>query len=157
MELTDEQIKQALECCSEYEKPCKGNCPLGDMNTALCIPVLANNTLDLINRKDAEIEQLKSYYKESLNEKIALCDVIIRQKAEVERLNGCVKSEDEVRTIAETVIQSRIKTIRTETVKDFMKMLTKVWGHYPLNFMTSVDAFYSTVKQIAREMVGDSE
>lgn len=80
-----------------------------------------------------------------------------RQKAEIERLNGCVKSEDEVRTIAETVIQSRINTIRTETVKDFMKMLTKVWGHYPLNFMTSVDAFYSTVKQIAREMVGEDK
>ena len=125
--MTDNEIIKALECCTGDFDGC-ASCPLYDH--------CCDRGYKLI------------YY---------ALDLINRQKAEIERLNGCVKSEDEVRTIAETVIQSRIKTIRTETVKDFMKMLTKVWGHYPLNFMTSVDAFYSTVKQIAREMVGEDK
>ena len=129
--MTDNEIIKALKCCSEAN-----NCSVCDYEpdeyqkgTIGCSNKIMIHALDLINR----------------------------QKAEIERLNGCVKSEDEVRTIAETVIQSRIKTIRTETVKDFMKMLTKVWGHYPLNFMTSVDAFYSTAKQIARELAGEDK
>ena len=74
--MSDEDIKKALECCLAPKHDCS-YCLLE--KEVHCTSLLHKNILALINRQQAEIEQLKS-----------LCtsnDVIIKaQEAEIERL-----------------------------------------------------------------------
>ena len=57
--MTDEQIIKALDCChSELGNMCS-ICPLFDPDTDYCEDELHKNTLNLINRQAAEIEQWK--------------------------------------------------------------------------------------------------
>lgn len=44
--------------------------------------------------------------------------IINRQQSEIERLNSCVKSEDEVRAIANATIQAGIKIIKATAIKE---------------------------------------
>lgn len=57
--LTDSEILKALECCFNNLCP---NCPLGQHTTGTynehCGDYLMKNALNLINRKDTEIEEL---------------------------------------------------------------------------------------------------
>ncbi len=57
--MTDEQIIKALECCSK--KDCK-QCPAFDENIE-CGENLITLALDLINRKNAEVERYKGVIK----------------------------------------------------------------------------------------------
>ena len=87
--LTDSEIVKALECCCENNN-CNG-CPLDYLIfSSECASKLAINSLDLINRLQAENERLKC----------------------------CVKTEDEVRTIANATIQAGIKIIKAEAYKE---------------------------------------
>ena len=57
--MTDEQIIKALDCChSELWNMCS-ICPLFDPDNDYCEDELHKNTLNLINRQAAEIEQWK--------------------------------------------------------------------------------------------------
>lgn len=57
--MTDEQIIKALECChSELGNMCS-ICPLFDLDNDYCEDELHKNTLNLIDRQKAEIEELK--------------------------------------------------------------------------------------------------
>ena len=128
--MTDNEIIKALECCIA---PKCGECSIFNNSEirrvpGRCIVTLEKNALDLINRQKAEIERLSSFV-----------------------------TEERCYEIAREMIPQFVSQARADAIKEFMEMLTKVWGHYPLNFMTSVDAFYSTVKQIAREMVGEDK
>ena len=60
-ELKDEEIIKALECCVDYETPCK-ECPLRKKRN--CIDDVKKNVLDLINRQKAEIERLETMHSE---------------------------------------------------------------------------------------------
>lgn len=55
--MTDEQVIEALVLCANTGS-CR-ECPLYSMHSANCIIKLMNNTLDLIKRQQAEIEQWK--------------------------------------------------------------------------------------------------
>lgn len=61
--MTDNEIIKALECCCSetIEKTC-GDCPLFNVGRPDCYRILANNSLDLINRQQAELEKLKQEY-----------------------------------------------------------------------------------------------
>lgn len=54
--MTDEQIKKALECCGHHRECCYCNYVEECGNKR----VLTASVLDLINRKDAEIERLNA-------------------------------------------------------------------------------------------------
>jgi hypothetical protein len=58
--MTDNEIKKALECCCSEttEKNC-GNCPLFNVGRPDCYRTLAKHSLDLINRQQAENENLE--------------------------------------------------------------------------------------------------
>ena len=53
--MTDNEIIKALGFCKNVY--CNGDCPLSD--DSLCAETLARNTLDLIQRQQAEIDRLK--------------------------------------------------------------------------------------------------
>lgn len=69
MKLTDNEIKKALECCSQNTEHDCNYCPYfvdDDITTTQCMCNLMKLTLTLIDRRDAEIEKLK----EELNHSI---------------------------------------------------------------------------------------
>ena len=57
--MTDKEIIKALECCGNVvTSTCKG-CPYHITHNANCVKALMHDALDLINRQQAEIEELK--------------------------------------------------------------------------------------------------
>ena len=96
--MTDNDIIKALECCFVNEN-CT-NCPCYE---------------NRFSAYDCEVEIVKQAF-----------DLIKRQQAEIERLNSCVKSEDEVRVIAESVIKGGIDIIKTEAIKEFAERLKDI-------------------------------
>ena len=57
--MTDKEIIQALECCGNVvTSTCKG-CPYHITHNANCVKALMHDALDLINRQQVEIEELK--------------------------------------------------------------------------------------------------
>ncbi len=60
--MTESEIMKALECCAE-QKPCK-ECPLCNyaQDADKCKNKVFVNALDLLNRKNAENEELKRNY-----------------------------------------------------------------------------------------------
>ena len=80
-------------------------------------------------------------------------ELINRQQAEIERLNSCVKSEDEVRAIANATIQAGIKIIKAEAIKEFAERL-KESNHGTLSYCTGwVD--FDDIDNLVKEMVGE--
>ncbi len=78
--------------CCAVLYSCKG-CPLKDFSTA-CVSINKRNAFDLINR----------------------------QKAEIERLNSCVKSEDEIRAIMKDKMFHIVKEIVNEQIDSVIKL-----------------------------------
>lgn len=60
--MTDNEIKKALECCSnsDTEKNYCDGCPYD--SERYCASKISKDTLDLINRQQAEIERYKQTY-----------------------------------------------------------------------------------------------
>lgn len=58
--MTDIEIIKGLECHSKPSNSCGSSCPYLMCEEILCTKKLTKDALDLINRKNAEIEQLKS-------------------------------------------------------------------------------------------------
>lgn len=76
--ITDNEIKKALECCW-HNNECIGNeCPFFEPIND-CTQLMAMEAIDLLNRKDAEIEKLEIELK-------AMRGAANSYKAEVERL-----------------------------------------------------------------------
>ena len=67
---TDEEVIKAFECCrKDTPKDCDA-CPYVDIDTkTYCVNEMIKDALDLINRKNAEIEQYRDYNAE-LQEKL---------------------------------------------------------------------------------------
>lgn len=126
--MTDNQIIKAFKRCYLSDEINCGNCAFTNCPPNSCITEMTKSVFDLINRQKAEIERLSSFV-----------------------------TEERCYEIAREMIPQFVSQARADAIKEFMEMLTKVWGHYPLNFMTSVDAFYSTAKQIAREIAGETD
>ena len=86
--LTDKEIVKALECCS-INKKCTG-CYFNTQTTDdMCPRVLMRNTLDLINRLQAENERLKKevknckeHYKMACSERNEFLESLKTAKAE---------------------------------------------------------------------------
>ena len=112
-----------------------GCCDCPYVSNIACIGIISKNALDLINR----------------------------QQAEIERLNDCVNSEDEIRAIMKSQMAPMVKEIvneqidvamkvaRAEAIKDFAERLKKDFGHGVLG-MDSVSAI---IDNLVQEMVGD--
>jgi hypothetical protein len=58
--LSDNEIIKALECCTNEDRADCEQCPLDDLNRNDCFSlILHKHSLDLINRQKAEIERLE--------------------------------------------------------------------------------------------------
>lgn len=94
------------------------------------------------------------YAKLHFNEISNLIELYNRQEIEIDRLNSCVKSEDEVRAIANATIQAGIKIIKATAIKEFVEKYEKVL----LSMLTTAtlekrEVIYSCLDTL-EEMVG---
>lgn len=134
--MTDNEIIKALECCNEIKISNCDECPL---------------LYDECSKYDLY--------------KLAL-DLINRQRAEIDRLNGCVKSEDEVRAIMKSQMtpmvneivneqfDKAVKLAKAEAIKELVKRLkdrvVKKYAYTDVRIFNEID-------NLVNEMVGDAE
>lgn len=94
---------------------------------------------------------------------VELISIANRQQAEIERLNSCVKSEDEIRAIMKTQMTPMVKEIvdkqfdiavklaRAEAIKEFAEKLADVFYSHDKGDTYVREVVYNLVK----EMVGE--
>lgn len=122
--LTDTEIKKALECCTELKgKHACRECPL-QFRDGSCTTILVKHSLDLINRQEQEIEKQKDNYMELLEICSTRGDIISKQKveneslkAEVERLKNAYLAYEEI---------SGLKQAKVEAYNKFAYLLKKI-------------------------------
>ena len=93
-------------------------------------------------------------------------DLINRQQAEIERLNSCVKSEDEVRAIMKAQMEPMVKEITNEQI-DLANKLGRIDGILKFaeklkdDMVPNIDDFYiesfveEYIDNLVKEMVGE--
>lgn len=86
--MSDEEIKKCLECCISLS--CEG-CPL--KNNHGCLAISDENALDLINRQQAEIEQLKRNLSQCEN---GYSQELHLARCKLEELKNLCTSEDKL-------------------------------------------------------------
>jgi hypothetical protein len=141
--MTDEQIIKALEICTSEHLGCEDGCPRrhNGLTYAKCRLGFLKDALALIKH----------------------------QKAEIERLNSCVMSEDEVRTIMKSQMtpmvneivneqfDKAVKLAKSEAIKEFAERLKKVYSYHPM--LTPSDFKVVAVRDIdnlVKEMAGEN-
>jgi hypothetical protein len=92
------------------------------------------------------------------NDVAFLKDFIDRQNAEIERLNGCVKSEDEVREIMKLQMTSVIREITNEQI-DFAVNLSKAEAikEFAEIIVSDYPEMEYYLNNIVKEMIGEQE
>lgn len=85
-------------------------------------------------------------------------ELIERLQAENERLNGCVKTEDEVRAIANETIQAGIKTIKAEAYKECIEKVKEyidTHEHLSCEECECVPISKNGLDNLLKELVGE--
>lgn len=112
--LTDNEIKEALECCGDEGEMhwCTG-CPYYDKENDFCQEDLHRDVLDLINRRDAEIERLEGILGKRC-EKCPAAPTAYKEFAERLWINAC-KTLD-------TDTLYWLREIRNQTLKELTEV-----------------------------------
>ena len=132
MNLTDNEIIKALECCCGTAHDSCRDCPYDDIG---CEDKLEKDALDLINRQKAEIERLQKQLKEGID----LSDSVVKIfKAEV------------IKGFANKAIE------RVEKARKKYQMLCKEQGeqmeeHMHIHF----NGMIGIINDLVKEMVGE--
>ena len=146
---TDEEIISSLEWiattgnCNE----CKiRNCNWGDCN---CSQITANAALDLINRQQAEIDELKHERKVLIEDIHCSADKINEQLEEIEKLERTI-------SCLECVCESTSDKIRTEAIKEFAYRLKQKSEYYENGQGWEGKICYEDdIDKLLKEMVGE--
>ena len=131
--MTEAEIMKALECCGLRGRyVCEEDCPRmnnGINSMSVCERDLKLDALDLINRKNAEIERLYSMNQAKLDM--------------IHDLRGELETNDKAK--AEVLgLQKEIKTARAEAIKEFGERLKvrycniPMWGKVAIVFMEEI-------------------
>ena len=173
--LTDKEIIKDLECCANCEDCFYGitNCSLGE--EVECRSLLAQNTLDLINRQQAELDNLKVKNQSLRSAANSLKMHYEEAQAEVERLKR------ELDLVIENSISARyphcvlcgngailtksleeydelIADISAEAYKEFAERLKTEYAK-GMSWFKKKESYYVDVGDIdnlAKEMVGEN-
>ena len=102
-----------------------------------------------INRQKVEIKNLKSDYIKTLTKQIELCDTILHQKTEIERLKYILAYE-------ERKYDKCAKRFYKEGIKEFAERY-KALLETELAWCECVDDITKPLDNLVKEMVGDSD
>ncbi|MBR3963867.1 MAG: hypothetical protein IKJ80_00480 [Clostridia bacterium] len=126
---TDEEIAEALECCSKCD--CK-HCPCYAEDINGCKEIPTDEILDLIKRQRAENESLQEaigrkedIMRKMCDQKRAYYDELVSAKAEIERLESlCEKIgiANDAKFERICVLQEDLETAKSESVKEFAEL-----------------------------------
>ena len=163
--MTDNEIIKALECCLCDNSEC-----LQCQNKELCrieCDELATKTIDLINRQQAEIENLKVENQSLRTAANSLKMHYEEAQAEVERLKDANNTFEKAFHIQEqnikdwlpiTVFNYEIKTEAYKEclakVKNYIKTHCNPYGKPDFDYDTSIKIL-NFIDKLAKEMVGD--
>ena len=155
----DNEIIKALECCSSQttEITC-GNCPLFNVGRVDCYRLLANNSLDLINRQKAENDNWEKQFRILDVECSRLEKKTEEQQAEVERLQ---KGNDELgKAIAgayelNCFLEATRKIVRVEAIKEFAERLKQEINIRPTHSNEQNKYVCFLINNLIKEMVGE--
>lgn len=161
--LTDKDIIKALECCN-VETDCK-RCPLYKEHSANCIDIACKNALDLINRQQLEIENLKVENQSLRTAANSLKMHYEEAQAQIERLEKETKDKERayndeflLRKEWQTKCRELLKekqTVKSEVIKEFAERLKE----YATQGFWETDAYVGAeqIDNLVKELVGDSD
>ena len=130
--MADNEVIKALECCSKDNVKDCDYCPYDDIETkTYCANELIKDSLDLINRQQADIERFR---------KILNADVVF-----VGRMQG--KTQE-----ANRLIRLRVAELKTEAIKEFAERLKNCLYNTPSLFTQQRYIVNSEVDTLVEEM-----
>ncbi len=160
--MTESEIMKALECCK------KDDCDNCTNDFGNCYANLAGYAIDLLNRKNAEIEAEKTYYSSCLKklekerlrtEKLKknlkfVRGTVERQKAEIEILskNADTAFQDGLNE-AQDLYREEIKAeVRAEAIKEFAEKIYRSCAMYGQKDKFNKMVFLNIVDETKKEM-----
>ena len=157
MKLTDEQIKQALEFCANCEcnsEKTEKECAL--INMSFCKNYLRKQSLDYINRLEAENRRLQAKIKEFDEKLVIQRGLIDRQKAEIERLEYTIleeHSECDRLSLHVSNLLYELENTKAEVIKEYReKAAIKLAQNARSDYWHWID---DTLYEVEKEMVGE--
>ena len=126
---------------------------------------MTDNDKNLMNAIERE-KHAKFVYNGKIYRLENALDLINRQQAEIERLNSCVKSEDEVRAIMKAQMEPMVKEITNEQI-DLANKLGRIDGILKFaemlkdDMVPNIDDYYiesfveEYIDNLVKEMVGE--
>ena len=145
--MTDKEIIQALECCKPNNDEGCLNCPFDKYSLPECAERLSKESVALINRQQAEIDNYSHNIKQLTEENFQL-------QAEIEMLEIRLKKE---RHQFEDVAKM-YDVIKAEAIKEFAEELrfrlsSGTWKHKNV----LLDDCKWIIDNLVKEMVGDDK
>ena len=127
--MTDEEIIKALECCADEDMGCEV-CPYWAKGCTV-----EKDTIDLINRQQAEIERLK----------------------EENKFHRKTITENAQRALEVTI--EEIEKAKSEAIKEFAERLKTIFnfGVRVYEGKCTVDGVVHNIDNLVKEMVGDEK
>lgn len=159
---TDEQIVKALECCMQDDTPLEVvcyHCPI-KQERPNCVRKLASNSLDLINRQKAEIEELNVELVGMRGAANSYKMHYENAQAEIKRLKSLSTSNYKVWTVRDKALvltdtledyEQFKRSIEIEAIKEFAEMLKKKISDSVYNYWNTNDCGY----YLAEDVDGD--
>lgn len=117
--MTDNEIINNIIWCIDPKNAC-ADCPYYELRKSLdCVSSLFRDTLDLINRQKAELDQNAKEQHELMIEKDKMFDIAEKQKAEIERLRAeCGNQSTLWSKHFESIFETAKETIKAEAIKE---------------------------------------
>ena len=147
--MNDAEIIKALECCSHEAYDCDV-CPLNLKEEELCFIEVRKYALDLINRKNAEIERLNFVRTRDAQR--------YEQKISDQAHTNCVLYDLHSDAIKEVkALEDELKTAKAEAIKEFAERLKLMAPS--MCWDTRTEYFFSikNIDNLVKEMAGDTE
>ena len=110
---------------------------------------LIKSAIDLINRLQAEIDELKHERKVLIEDIHCSADKINEQLEEIEKLERTI-------SYLECVCESTPDKVRTEAIEEFVEKLKKHYDN-PVWYLGGSNGFFDNLDNFVKEMVGDIE
>lgn len=150
--MTDKEIIKALECCRPKTNRNCGNCPAYDLGD-FCAAELKSKAFDLINRQQAEYEEL-------WKERNRIYESLKETNAELEEyrkafINAQAEIEDLKKVDIDEYASEYDNKIKAEAVKEFAEALKTYKARVGYEWDKDLYVNVEVIDSLVKEMVGE--